>query len=268
MADAGSYRAQGGAAVESETERLRRQAAAVWTRERAALLAAGLAPGQRLLDLGCGPGGLLERLMPELGRPAIGVDLNHDLLRQVRSAPVARADGARLPFGDAVFDFVLLRLVLRHAPARERMIGEAARVLRTGGILCAVDVDEAATAFDPEPASWPTLKAALAESAVRRGGDPLVGRRLRRLLAEAGLTDLATVALPVSTDDLPPPAFVETMLAPAARTIDPDLLDGPGVKRGWDELRQWAAGPNGFGYALGWMARARKPDGWRTHARA
>jgi len=272
MADAGSYRAQGPAAVESETERLRRQAAAVWTRERAALLAAGLAPGQRLLDLGCGPGGMLERLAPELGRAvgpvAVGVDVNQNLLRQVRGAPVARADGARLPFGDAVFDFVLVRLVLRHAPARERIIGEAARVLRTGGILCAVDVDEAATAFDPEPASWPALRAALAESAVRRGGDPFVGRRLRRLLAEAGLTDLATIALPVSTDDLPPPAFVETMLAPAARTVDPDLLDGPAVKRGWDELREWAARPNGFGYALGWMARARKPDGWRTRARA
>lgn len=176
MADAGSYRAQGSAAVESETERLRRQAAAVWTRERAALLAAGLAPGQRLLDLGCGPGGLLERLRPELGSVvgpvAVGVDVNHDLLRHVHSAPVARADGAWLPFQDAVFDFVLVRLVLRHAPARERIIGEAARVLRTGGILCAVDVDEAATAFDPEPASWPALRAALAESAVRRGGIP------------------------------------------------------------------------------------------------
>ena len=267
MADAGSYRAQGPAAVD-ETERLRRQAAAVWTRERAALLAAGLERGQRLLDLGCGPGGLCDRLGADLGRTPFGVDLNQDLLRQARSAAVARADGARLPFRDGVFDFVLLRLVLRHAPARERLLAEGARVLRTGGILCAVDVDEAATAFDPEPASWPALKRALAESAVRRGGDPFVGRRLRRLLAEAGLAEIGTSALPVSTDDLPPGAFVETMLAPAARTVDPDLLDGAAVQRGWDELREWASRPDGFGYALGWMARARKPDGWRTRARA
>jgi SAM-dependent methyltransferase len=268
MPDAGSYRADDSAAAESEAARLRRQAAAVWTRERAALGAAGLAPGQRLLDLGCGAGGVLERLAPELGRAPFGVDLNQELLRHAVAGLVARADGARLPFQDAVFDFVLLRLVLRHAPARAQMVAEAARVLRTGGILCAIDVDEAATAFDPEPASWPALKAALAQSAVRRGGDPLVGRKLRHLLGATGLTELGTFALPVSTDDIPAPAFVETMLAPAARTIDPDLLDGAAVSRGWDDLREWAVRPGGFGYALGWMARARKPDGWRPGTRA
>jgi SAM-dependent methyltransferase len=268
MPDGGSYRADGSAAAESEAERLRRQAAAVWTRERAALVAAGFAPGQRLLDLGCGPGVVLERLAPELGRAPFGVDLNQELLRHAVAGVVARADGVHLPFQDAAFDFVLVRLVLRHAPAREGIVAEAARVLRTGGILCAVDVDEAATAFDPEPAAWPALKAALAQSAARRGGDPLVGRKLRRLLGSTGLTDLATFALPVSTDDFPAPAFVETMLAPAARTIDPDLLDGAAARRGWDELREWALRPGGFGYALGWMARARKPDGWRAGARA
>ena len=263
---AGSYRALGSAAVGSETDRLRRQAAAVWTRERTALLGAGLAAGQRLLDLGCGPGGLLERLVSVLGRAPFGVDLNQALLRQVRGGHVARADGARLPFQDGVFDFVLMRLVLRHAPAREKLIDEAARVLRPGGILCAVDVDEAATAFDPEPASWPALKQALAASAIRRGGDPFVGRRLPRLLAAAGLVDVTTVGLPVSTGDIPPRAFIETMLAPAARSVDPDLLPPAAVRRGWDELGEWASG-GGFGYALGWMAGARKPDDWATRPR-
>lgn len=263
---AGSYRALGSAAVESETDRLRRQAAAVWTRERTALLGTGLASGQRLLDLGCGPGGLLERLVPDLGRAPFGVDLDQELLRHVRAGHLARADGARLPFQDGVFDFVLVRLVLRHAPARGELIDEAARVLRTGGILCAVDVDEAATAFDPEPPSWPALKQALAASALRRGGDPFVGRRLPRMLAAAGLVGVTTVGLPVSTGDLPPRAFIETMLAPAARSVDPDLLDPGAVRRGWDELGEWAAA-GGFGYALGWMAGARKPDDWATRAR-
>jgi ubiquinone/menaquinone biosynthesis C-methylase UbiE len=267
MADAGSYRAAGAAVVDNETDRLRRQAAAVWTRERAALGRLGLGPGQRLLDLGCGPGGMLERLTPDLGRAPFGADLNQGLLRNAPAGQVVRADGARLPFQDGVFDFVLIRLVLRHTPAREQLIQEAARVLRAGGILCAVDVDEAATAFDPEPRSWPALKAALSASAVRRGGDPIVGRRLHRMLAAAGLVDVTTVGLPVSSDDLPPQAFVETMLAPAARQVDADLLDGAAVQQGWDDLRAWATDGGGFGYALGWMAGARKPDGWDTRAR-
>ena len=267
MGDHGSYRAAGAAVVESETERLRRQAAAVWSRELASLHTLGLEAGQRLLDLGCGPGGMLERLAPELGTAPFGVDVNQGLLRNAPAGRVVRADGARLPFQSGVFDFVLIRLVLRHAPAREQLIHEAARVLRTGGILCAVDVDEGATAFDPEPPSWPALKAALAATAVRRGGDPIVGRKLHRLLAAAGLVDVRTVALPVSSDDLPPPAFVETMLAPAARPIDADLLDAAAVRRAWDELAAWATGGGRFGYALGWMAGARKPDGWDTRAR-
>ena len=267
MEDAGSYRAAGTAAVESETERLRRQAAAVWTRERAALRSLGLGPGQRLLDLGCGPGGMLERLAPELGRAPFGVDINQELLRKAAAGQVVRADGAGLPFQAEVFDFVLVRLVLRHAPAREQLIAEAARVLRVGGILCAVDVDEAATAFDPEPPSWPALAAALAATAVRRGGDPFVGRKLHRLLSAAGLVGVTTVGLPVSSDDLPAQTFVETMLAPAARQIDADLLEGAAVRRGWDDLRTWATGGAGFGYALGWMAGARKPDDWKARAR-
>lgn len=267
MGNVGSYRAAGAVAVASETDRLRRQAAAVWARERAALSSIGLTRGQRLLDLGCGPGGMLERLAPELGRTPFGADFNPDLLRNAPVGQVVRADGARLPFQDGVFDFVLIRLVLRHAPARGQLIHEATRVLRAGAILCAVDVDEAATAFDPEPPSWPALKAALATSAVRQGGDPFVGRKLHRLLAAEGLVDVRTVGLPVSTDDLPPEAFVETMLAPGARQVDPDLLDGATVRRGWDELRAWASQGDGFGYALGWMAGARKPDGWGTGAR-
>ena len=233
---AGSYRALGSAAVESETDRLRRQAAAVWTRSgrrcrrRAGAGAAAARPRLR-------PGRPARAAGPRFGRAPFGVDLNQGLLRQVRAGQVARADGARLPFQDGVFDFVLMRLVLRHAPARGKLIDEAARVLRTGGILCAVDVDEAATAFDPEPASWPALKQALAASALRRGGDPFVGRRLPRLLAAAGLVDVTTVGLPVSTGDLPPRAFIETMLAPAARSVDPDLLDPAAVRRGWDERR-------------------------------
>jgi SAM-dependent methyltransferase len=260
----GSYGAEGAQAVESETDRLRRQAAAIWGREREALLRLGLAPGQRVLDVGCGPGGILALLARELGRAPFGVDLNQDLLRNAKQAGhVARADGAMLPFPEGTFDLVLFRLVLRHAPARERLLAEAARVVRAGGLVCAVDVDEAALAFDPEPPSWPALKSALGVSAARRGGDPFVGRRLRRLMLEAGLVDPRTLALPVTTDDVAPSAFIETFLAPKARVIDPDLLDHASVQSAWAELSEWASRGGGFGYALGLMSGARKPDDWR-----
>ena len=254
---------------DAEAERLRAQAVVIWNRERDALARAGLMSGMRLLDVGCGPGGALERLAGELGRVPFGIDVSHDFLQRARAvAHSVRADGAALPFADGTFDFVLLRLVLRHAPQRDRMLEEAVRVVRTGGTVAAVDVDEDATVFEPEPRSWPALKRALAGSAIRRGGDPLIGRRLRRLLWDRGLSDPLTIPLPVTTDDLSPAAFVSTMLAPAARVVDPDLLAPAAVEAAWQELSEWASAKSGFGYALGIMAAARKPHGQITRSLA
>jgi len=262
----GSYEA-GTAGVGDEVERLRAQAAVIWMREREALKRAGLATGMRLLDVGCGPGGVVERLAGDLGRTPFGIDVNQEFLRHARAvAHATRADGAALPFASDSFDFVLLRLVLRHAPERERILAEAARVVREGGIVAAIDVDEGTTVFDPEPPSWPALKKALAASAIRRGGDPFVGGRLRRLLLERGLSDSIDVALPVTTDDLAAGAFVQTLLAPAARVVDPDLMPASAVAAAWSELSEWASVGTGFGYALGFMAAARKPNGWRARA--
>jgi ubiquinone/menaquinone biosynthesis C-methylase UbiE len=139
-----------------------------WGRERSALARAGLVEGARLLDVGCGPGGVLAPLAADLGRTPFGIDVNQAFLRRARPcAHVARADGAALPFADGTFDFVLLRLVLRHAPERARLLAEAARVTRIGGTVAAVDVDEEATASIPNRHSG---RRSSGRSSNRRGG--------------------------------------------------------------------------------------------------
>jgi ubiquinone/menaquinone biosynthesis C-methylase UbiE len=246
----------------AEAARLDAQASSIWTREQAALHGAGLTTDLAILDLGCGGGGMLGQLVAHF-RPklAVGVDLNREFLIRARTvAPVARTDGARLSFRDSVFDFVLLRLVLRHVPSRMDVIQEAIRVVRPGGIVCAIDVDEGGTAFDPEPSRWPALKEALATSARRRGGDPFVGRTLPRLFAEAGLVSPTTVILPVTTADLPTGTFIDVMLAPTARAIDPDLLAPHEAALAWEQLRKSTGHPNSFGYVLGILTAGRKPQ--------
>lgn len=109
-----------------------------------------LAPGQRVLDLGCGEG--RHAISAWLSAPAtvIGVDMNSRDLATARTragdftAPdddgrralgFARADGLRLPFPDAAFDRVICAEVLEHVPDYHAMLAEIGRVLRPGGML-------------------------------------------------------------------------------------------------------------------------------------
>ena len=100
-----------------------------------------LPPGPgRLLDHGCG-GGRFFALFAELGWSVVGVDASRDQLRFARSraeavgAELVLADATELPFGDASFDAVVQVLVSTDIEPFERLAGEAARVLRPGGVF-------------------------------------------------------------------------------------------------------------------------------------
>lgn len=256
----GSYGEVAPAVATGEAERLRQQVSRLWAREREALRAVGLEPGARLLEVGCGAGALLGPLTADFApRLAVGVEIDlENARRAARVAPVVRGDGAALPFADGSFERVLFRFVLRHVRDPAALLAEARRVLVPGGRVIAVDADDGTLALDPEPAAWPALKRALDQSAQRRGGDPFIGRRLRRLLLEAGLGAPRSAMVPVSTDDVAAPQFVEVFLAPAARPIDSQLLDGDAAQRAWAEVRAWSQRPDAFASASGYVASGTK----------
>lgn len=92
----------------------------------------------RLLDLGCGTGFFLQRRQANC--EALGIDLSPEALsychrRQIRS--VARADAARLPFGDESFDIVTAFDLIEHLPDDRALVGEIRRILKPGGYLMA-----------------------------------------------------------------------------------------------------------------------------------
>src|SRR5262245_60287226 len=96
-----------------------------------------VAPGARLLDVGCGVG-VLGRLYPELG--FVGVDVSFPALRQATIGYSLRLECAadRLPFPDAWFDGVLAVNMLHHVPDPAATTAELARVLKSGGVMIAV----------------------------------------------------------------------------------------------------------------------------------
>jgi ubiquinone/menaquinone biosynthesis C-methylase UbiE len=104
---------------------------------------AGVRIGGRVLDAGCGGGGMPLSLAEEADR-VIGIDLaprfneaGHRLAAEhgLRNLHFAQANGEALPFPDAAFDMVLSHAVIEHVADAARYLRELARVLKPGGFM-------------------------------------------------------------------------------------------------------------------------------------
>jgi len=98
------------------------------------LVARRLGPAARVLDLGCGRGGIMERLHTRAGFAA-GLDPDERSLREHRAPALPRTCGLAeaVPFTDAAFNLVCSSWVLEHLRRPERVFAEVARVLHPGG---------------------------------------------------------------------------------------------------------------------------------------
>ena len=147
---------------------------------------ARLAPGEAVLDVGCGTGSLAVVAKRRVGPTGSvrGVDASPEMITQARAKAakagldvafeIARAEA--LPVADASVDVVLSTLMLHHLPrvVREQLAAEVRRVLKPGGRVLAVD-------FEP-PAKKP---GGLISQVHRHGHVPL--REITALLERAGL---------------------------------------------------------------------------------
>ena len=98
--------------------------------------------GQRVLDVGCGPGQLTAELVRRLGVDAVGaVDPSEQFVAAVRErhpdVDVRQAPAEDLPFGDDEFDAALAQLVVHFMADPVAGLREMARVTRTGGVVAA-----------------------------------------------------------------------------------------------------------------------------------
>ena len=118
---------------------------------------ANLQPGESVLDVGCGTGTLLIEAAKRVGAAgaAHGIEPSAEMVAHARRKASARGvtvnvqEGSadRLPYSDAAFDVVFSTLVLHHLPSpmQAEAIGEMRRVLRPGGRLVIVDMEDPKT---------------------------------------------------------------------------------------------------------------------------
>ena len=109
---------------------------------------AGAGPGDRVLDVACGPGFLTLAFASRCAE-ATGVDATESWLDRARAEARRRGlanarfeagDATALPFADARFDLVSCRAAFHHFPAPERVLAEMKRVAKPGGRLVVADM--------------------------------------------------------------------------------------------------------------------------------
>ena len=156
-----------------------------------------LAPGQRVLEVGCGTGDEARRLRREVAAhgSVTAIDLSEHMLSEAKkrdtesawSTHFQQADVQQLPFAECAFEATRVSRVLLHVPDVRRALREILRVTAPGGRIALIEPD-----FDTLVMSHPDrdLTRRVVQSFVDSFPHGDIGRWLPVWLQEAGLTEL------------------------------------------------------------------------------
>ena len=161
---------------------------------QAVLGALGLGPGERVIDIGTGPGLLAAELAAAVGPDGLvcGIDISDSMLTLARarttrpeSAPMEfrQAGADRVPYAQASFDVAVATQVLEYVKDVPGALAETWRVLRPGGRVLVLDTDwDSIVWHSNDDRRMARVLAAWEQHLV----DPHLPRRLRGWLERAG----------------------------------------------------------------------------------
>jgi arsenite methyltransferase len=224
-------------------------------------------PGERVADVGCGPGFYVLELLEQVGPEGavVGLDASPQMLAVAgrrcqghQNVSFLEADATSLPLGDGGFDAVLTVQVLEYVDDVDAALAELLRVLRPGGRLVAWAVDWATLSLhstDPERT----------RRVLHAWDDHLAHRSLPRTLAPrlraTGFGDVAMTAHAFATAEFTPEAYGVSLL-PLMR----DYVAGrAGVSeveaQAWEADMRELGGRDEFYFAcIQYCFTARRPD--------
>jgi len=161
-----------------------------------------LQPGQRALDVGCGPGVLTARLADRLGvSGVVAIDPSAPFVAATRDrlpgVEVHEGSAERLRFADGVFDLAVAQLVVHFMSDPVTGLAEMARVTRPGGLVAASVWDHAGER-GPLTTFWSAVRDVDPRAADESGLPGVREGDLARLFREAGLSDVRSGTLTVT----------------------------------------------------------------------
>ena len=161
---------------------------------------AGIKPGMRVADLGCGSGkttAVLHELVQPDGK-AVGVDISPDRIAYANEH--YWKDGISFVHGDILqpldhlgsFDFIHVRFVLEYYRVNSfAMVKNIVRLLKPGGILCLIDLDNnCLNHYDLPDRLRRTIVASIEAFQLRANFDPYVGKKLYSFLYDLNFQDI------------------------------------------------------------------------------
>ena len=216
-----------------ESARLQRQADELAADSATLLDRVGLRPGQGVIDLGCGPRGILDMLAARVSPGGRVVGLDADPVHAAMAAEFAAGSGlpdveiitadagsTGLPPGS--FDLVHARTLLVNIPEPADVAAEMVRLATPGGWVASMEPDtEYGRCYPPHPA-YDRLCEIFTVVFRRNGADPWIGRRVPELLRQAGLEDIRVEA---RVQMYPPGNSRRTIRLDLVRSMRPQVLE-------------------------------------------
>jgi ubiquinone/menaquinone biosynthesis C-methylase UbiE len=154
---------------------------------------AGILTAANVLDVGCGTGVLSKELTQSPIHNVVGIDINPEYIGFAASiAPAVNlfiADAHNMPFKMGGFECSLCHYLLMWVEDPLAVLADMKRVTMPGGVVLVLAEPDYGGRIDyPEPLSilneWQTT------ALLNQGANPFMGRKLKALFHQAGLTDI------------------------------------------------------------------------------
>jgi ubiquinone/menaquinone biosynthesis C-methylase UbiE len=189
----------------TERERLLAQAASQAPEARWLLDRIGVEAGWSVIDVGCGPVGILDLLAERVGPLGVVVGVEREprfvemaqmLLseRALTSVKVVHAEALDTGLPDESFDLVHARLVLLHQRDPRPLLEQMVRLARPGGWVAVQELDAVSFVCEPPHPAWTRLWEVTLTVTGEFGIDVHLGRRIPSMLRAVGLEEVQAEA--------------------------------------------------------------------------
>ncbi len=213
------------------------------------------APGERILDVGCGPGFYVAELLDAVGPEGsvVGLDGSPASLAVAAARSEGRgnvafleADATSLPVADAEFHAALSVQVLEYVPDATAALREIHRALRPGGRIVVWDVDWATVSM--RSADEERMKRVLAawDSHLTH---PSLPQTLTSRLREAGFEEIRMEGHAFATTELSPETYGGFLVDFAGRFVADQGLVEAGEASAWADEQHGLAERGDFYFA-------------------